>query len=100
MSMYIYCIGNINLTSPFPFDRVSKELPIHLAAQSGSIPMLKWMIMDMLVPASNVLTGEGKTVMELVCRNLDVDALAWLVRTGACRVDEVCSVMYKTYINI
>lgn len=77
------------MTSPFPFDRLSKEKPIHMAAQSGSIPMLKWLIMEMLVPVSKVESGEGRTPIELAARNLDVDVLAWLVRTGACRVDEV-----------
>lgn len=89
-ALLIFQNGNINLRSSFPFDKLTREKPIHIAAASGSIPLVKWLIMDLLVPASNIVTFDGKnTVMGYAAKNLDVDMLAWLVRTGACQVKEV-----------
>lgn len=79
--------GNINLRSPLPFDS-DRVYPIHLAAQSGSIQLLQWLIITQHC-TPGVKTKSGMSTIEFAASAIHIDALSWLVRTGACTVRDI-----------
>ena len=79
--------GLVNLRSPFPHDP-DRECPIHIAAQTGSIELLHWLVFECLVP-TRVRTKGNLTAMDFAAVYLHVDAMSWLVRSGAGAVQDV-----------
>ncbi len=91
----VYNTGNINLRCPFMTSKGSEAmLPIHCAAEGGSLEILQWLVEIHFCPLKRIrtsnrnksqhtdeliTTSKGRSVLEIAMANQNVDILRYLV---------------------
>ena len=91
----VYNTGNINLRCPFMANKSCEAmLPIHCAAEGGSLEILQWLVEVHFCPLKRIrtsnrnksqhtdeliTTSKGRSVLEIAMANQNVDILRYLV---------------------
>lgn len=97
-SQAIFSTGNIN-----PHCQLSiyenQDYPIHLAAQSGNLEIVKWLLDDRIVPLVDVnrkslKTVEGYTILGLAAKYGHTDIIKYLVTFHRCKVVEITNLLH------
>mmetsp|Transcript_10832 Transcript_10832/g.20260 ORF Transcript_10832/g.20260 Transcript_10832/m.20260 type:complete len:698 (-) Transcript_10832:1128-3221(-) len=94
-ALKIYNTGNVNLRCPFMSSKGAEiMLPIHCAAEGGSLDLLVWLVEVHYCPLKRIRTGnrhktqqtdemittsKGRTVLDLAMASKNVDIIRYLV---------------------
>lgn len=94
-ALKIYNSGNVNLRCPFKTNKGGEALlPVHSAAEGGSIDLLEWLVEVHYCPLKRIRTGnrnkthladelittsKGRSVLEIAMANQSVEILRYLV---------------------
>lgn len=94
-ALQIYNTGNVNLRCPFMTNKGSEMmLPIHCAAEGGSLDLLEWLVEVHYCPLKRIRTGnrqkiehsdemittsKGRTVLDIAMASQNVDIIRYLV---------------------
>jgi hypothetical protein len=95
MAVDLYKTGNVNLRSPYCFDKKEEAMyPIHLATVGGNLKLVRWLISEKFCPLhtvnqkkkgknqvvlSPVVTSKGKSVLEIALYHQRIDIVHYLV---------------------
>lgn len=94
-ALRVYNTGNVNLRCPFTTNKGGESmLPVHCAAEGGSLDLLEWLVEVHYCPLKRIRTGnrnktqhadelittsKGKSVVEIAMANKSVESLRYLV---------------------
>ena len=104
-ALTIYNTGNVNLRCPFMTNKGGEAmLPIHCAAEGGSLELLQWLVDVHFCPLKRIRTGnrnktqhsdelittsKGRSVLEIAMVSQNVDILRYLVNEKSIEVSGV-----------
>jgi len=94
-ALIVYNTGNVNLRCPFTTNKGGESmLPVHCAAEGGSLDLLEWLVEVHYCPLKRIRTGnrnktqhadelittsKGRSVVEIAMANQSVEILRYLV---------------------
>jgi hypothetical protein len=109
LAVDLYSTGNMNLRSPYWFDKKDEAMyPIHLATIGGNLKLVRWLISERSCPLevidakkrlrnqifySPVLTSKGKSALELAMVHQGLDIVYYFV------VERGMSMFYQKNIS-
>jgi len=105
----VYATGNVNIHCPFSnhSDNNKFNYAVHLAAISGELILMKWLIEDkfctLRTPEGNPLLGySSESVFELACKYGNTDIMKYLVQNSHSIVTEVknMSILFRALHSI
>lgn len=92
MCSLLHATGNVNLRCPFTMLR-SKEFPIHAAAASGHLELLRWLVethhCPLVVDGEPLRDAEGRCVFTIAATLGCVDIMQFLTVSCGCSVDDI-----------
>lgn len=104
----LYNTGNINLRCQFPSNKGSEvKLPVHCAAEGGSLKLLRWLVDVHHCPIKRIRTGnryksqtddeiittsKGRSIVEIAMSSKSVDILNYLINVKELGFEGVRSV--------
>jgi hypothetical protein len=70
---------------------VSRQYPVHCAAEGGSLELLQWLVEDLGCPLYNaqeqpLVTHQGDSVLAVAARHGHCHVMRWLVLSKECKV--------------